>query len=130
DVRRAAAVDRRPGLHPRPRWRAAQLEPRDFGRISALRTPVRRIHLQPAGPARVAAGWTGSVVPGARGAAIRPDAAAAAISCVLIPTLMRAVPGSWGVQGGASSTLVEAPQAPDRPPLCQGEMLNFAELWG
>src|SRR5438105_2440092 len=33
---------------------------------------------------------------------------------------------SWGVQGGASSTLVEAPQAPDREILRKEECVNPA----
>jgi hypothetical protein len=31
--------------------------------------------------------------------------------------------GSWGVQGGASSTLVEAPQAPDRNAVGESTMV-------
>src|SRR6266571_8581394 len=41
--------------------------------------------------------------------------------CLSSTTRRRAIrgPGSWGVQGGASSPLVEAPQAPDRKPRLQ-----------
>ncbi len=34
----------------------------------------------------------------------------------------------WGVQGGASSALVEAPQAPDRPTRGCGTGVNSSKL--
>jgi len=54
----------------------------------------------------------------------------AALPAVINPVFASVDYRSWGVQGGASSTLVEAPQAPDRRGARQGTQVNSSESWG